>query len=452
MSLPSAFLNQIKLQLGEASALFVESLATSSPTAIRINPKKETNLSVETTENVSWNKNGFYLPQRPIFTLDPSFHAGAYYVQEASSMFLAYAIDQIDATNRPLRVLDLCAAPGGKSTLLASILHEDSLLLCNEVIKSRVGILQQNMEKWGYPNVHISNHDSKDFSALNGFFDVVVVDAPCSGEGLFRKDEKAIKEWSPENVQLCSARQRRILAEAVALVKEGGHLIYSTCTYNDAENEHNAKWLVNEMNLSTISLDPPSEWGIVKKELGYQFYPHLVKGEGLYLACFQKPSTTAGIKNSILRQTNFSMRKLPKKLLPIVSSYLEEAQRFDFFQKKNGQIVAILKSQVQDSILLDQHLFRKGLGLQMGQFKREDFIPSHQLALSTAISKQLPQLPLDKNQALKYLKKESFPIDAAQTGWMLAQYNGLNLGWLKVLKNRMNNYYPKEWRIRMAIP
>ena len=279
MNWPNEFTDRVKNDLGSTGENLIQALNEPPPVSIRFNPFKIKNWS-ENFEGVKWNPNGIYLPKRPVFTLDPYFHAGAYYVQEASSMFLEEAIKQTIELQKPLKVLDLAAAPGGKTTLLAGMLSSESLLLANEVIKSRYKILRQNVAKWGLPNVYTSNHDASGLTNLSGFFDVVVIDAPCSGEGMFRKDPQSAKEWSMENVKLCASRQKKILADAMNLLAEDGVLIYSTCTYNAEENELNAKWLHKSFPLDPMRLSLPEDWNITSGDYGYQFYPHQTKGEG----------------------------------------------------------------------------------------------------------------------------------------------------------------------------
>jgi 16S rRNA C967 or C1407 C5-methylase (RsmB/RsmF family) len=284
----SDFEAQMQSILGEEEwPLLAEALQNPAPVSIRYNPFKKVPV-VAALAPVPWSNGGYYLPQRPSFTLDPTFHAGAYYVQEASSMFIGRIVQQLLSTKEGIRALDLCAAPGGKSTDLLSNLPEGSLLIANEVIRSRYNILHQNMIKWGQSNVVCTNHDSRDFNQLAGFFDLILVDAPCSGEGLFRKDHKAREEWSVNNVQLCTGRQKRILADAVQMLAPGGYLLYSTCTYNRSENEENAKWLISEFGLTPQHLSLDKNWNIETREVGYQFYPHRLKGEGFYSAVLQK--------------------------------------------------------------------------------------------------------------------------------------------------------------------
>ena len=449
--LPPAFQEQMQAQLGADFPDFATALAQSTPVSIRINPRKAVYATTGLPQ-VPWCSEGFYLPERPSFTLDPLFQAGAYYVQEASSMLLNVALKQIVNLNRPLRVLDLCAAPGGKSTLLASALSPDSLLICNEVIRSRVSVLRENMDKWGYPNVAISNHDPEDMDKLAGFFDVVVVDAPCSGEGLFRKDPDAMQEWSEENVQLCSARQKRILAAAAPLLDEGGILIYSTCTYNDDENTENVQYLT-ENGFRNRPLDLPADWNVVEKKtgdaVGYQCYPYRVRGEGFFISVFQKTSFTASVK--LDARTFRSIRALRPRETASVSKWLQNPGEFSFWEKPNGDVMALPKSLEKTFLFLDSAIHNKGFGLEMGQFKGQDFIPSHALALSTAINQSLPAIALSKEDALRYFKKENLVFDEPVRGWLLAQYKGLNLGWVKGVGNRVNNYLPKDWRIRMDI-
>src|SRR5687768_8055824 len=249
---PQAFKKREQAHLGNQWDDFVNAHLQPSPISIRLNPHK---LSSETLlPSIPWTQYGKYLNDRPSFTLDPTFHGGKYYVQEASSMFLEQAFNQTTETTAPLDILDLCAAPGGKSTHLLSLMNQDSLLVSNEVIQSRAAILSENIQKWGYCNVAVTNNDPKDFQRLAGFFDVVVVDAPCSGEGLFRKDPTASKEWSEDAVALCSKRQQRILNDVWPALKTGGVLIYSTCTYNEMENEENLKMLRERYEPESISL------------------------------------------------------------------------------------------------------------------------------------------------------------------------------------------------------
>lgn len=450
MNLPENFIAQMQHILGAEYLAFAESLEQETPTAIRLNPRKKVSsdtLLGENLEVVKWNTDGRYLPQRPSFTLDPAFHAGAYYVQEASSMFVAEAIKQTLDFDKPLRVMDLCAAPGGKTTLLASLLNEKSLLVANEVIKSRVAPLKENLEKWGFPNYIVSNHDPEDMIDLEGFFDLVLTDAPCSGEGLFRKDPKARNEWSVDSVQLCSARQKRILQAAAMLVAPNGYLCYSTCTYNEKENQENAKWLTQTADFEEVKLNIPADWNITEKSFGYQFYPHKTKGEGFYLAIFRK---TQGSRAEVRGKVKFN--RVPQKKVELLKKWLAKPEYFEFYEKPEGAIVAIPTNLTNEYSTILRVLQKRSSGFEIGQFKGEDFIPSHDIALSTAISDDLPHVDLSKDDALKFLKKEQISVENAPNGWLLARYEGLNLGFMKVIGNRMNNYLPKEWRIRMDIP
>ncbi|MBC8153868.1 MAG: RNA methyltransferase [Bacteroidetes bacterium] len=452
LTLPDAFQAAMRAQLGDEYPAFVAALAQEPPVSIRVNPRKNY-LTTTTLKPVPWCVDGFYLPERPVFTLDPLFQAGAYYVQEASSMLLTTAMQQTARLDRPLRVLDLCAAPGGKSTLLVSLLHPDSLLVSNEVIRTRVPVLRENVEKWGFPNMVISNHDPDDFGALTGFFDVVLVDAPCSGEGLFRKDRQAVNEWSEASVHLCSARQKRILSAAAQLVTESGLLIYCTCTYNDDENLDNARYLTGQ-GFTSRPLDLPAEWGIVEKNLGdaigYQCYPHRVKGEGFFLSVFQqKHRLDIPVRQ---KPRGFkSLKALHPKQAAKLTGWLADPTTFSYWQKPNQDVIAIPIALENDLIWLDSSLHNKGFGLELGQFKGDDFIPSHALALSTAVSPTLPGIELNREDALRYFKKENLVLAEPTRGWLLARYQGLNLGWMKGVGTRVNNYLPKDWRIRMDL-
>ena len=450
MQLPKAFAEQMQAQLGSEWAAFLEALASPPPVSIRRHPLSEFKLE-ENAGKVKWNPDGLYLPKRPVFTLDPSFHAGAYYVQEASSMFVGQAVRQLTKPEAPILALDLCAAPGGKSTLLLSTLPQDSLVLANEVIRSRYQSLRHNLVKWGYSNSCSSMHDSREFSGLEGFFDLILVDAPCSGEGLFRKDPGATGEWSEEGVQLCAGRQKRILADAVKLLAPDGIMLFCTCTYNRQENEDNANWLKDTFGLHPEPIRLEADWGIVSSGMGYQFYPHRVRGEGFYLAAFRKtdgPSYHAPKLRSLAPR---GYQPLPGKVKDNLKEWAGELDALALFQNTAGKIIAFPKQHEERVAQLGHTLSRFQVGVELGQFKKNDFVPAHSLALSSLTASRIPQLDLQREAALRYLKKETIQVDEAPEGWALVTYQGLSLGWMKGLKNRINNYFPKEWRIRMEV-
>lgn len=448
MQLPEAFISQLRQQLGQSLGAFLDALDAPAPVSLHFNPFKTNSSLKENFDGVKWYSNGVYLPERPVFTLDPLFHAGQYYVQEASSMFLAEAVRQCVDWNKPLRVLDLAAAPGGKSTLLASILHPESFILCNEVIRSRFKIMEYNLVKWGTPNTHLSNHDSEDFSKLEGFFDLILLDAPCSGEGLFRKDEDAVGHWSEDHVNFCSLRQQRILKNTVPLLSPGGTLIYSTCTYNEQENESHGLWLEAEYGMEHYPLEFPETWNILHRNRGVQFYPHKVKGEGFYIACY---------KNHGGQETYYRSKNTPRVngLTAVekteLSRWLVQPEDYVYFKDHHEGVRAILKSHADMHQWVQKSLARYIPGTFLGTFKREQFIPSADLALSIMVSKDLPSVTLEREQALRFLKKEPPDLAEIPDGWALVTYQNLPLGWIKGIQNRVNNYYPKEWRIRMNI-
>lgn len=438
--------------LGAEYPDFEAALQTLPPVSIRMNALRHTpDHPYHTLPVVPWHPDGRYLPERPVFTLDPAFQAGAYYVQEASSMFLYEALRQTVDFSKRLKVLDLCAAPGGKSTLIASMLDPAAdLLVSNEVIRSRVNSLKENIEKWGAPNTAVSSAEASDFAGLEDWFDVVVTDAPCSGEGLFRKDPDAVREWSPANVELCAGRQRRILASAVSALTPGGVLVYSTCTYNTHENDHNADWVAREFDLDVLHLDVPPDWNVVATQQGYQFFPHKVRGEGFFIAVFRKKegpvrkhTPASGFKN---------LKPISKNQTPELERWLQPRAGQRFFQTPSGEVMAFPAALENEYLVLEKFIRTKWFGVNIGEFKGKDFIPGHGLALHQRVSETVPGIELNREQALLFLKKETFERTAdMHNGWMLARYKGLNLGWLKVLPNRMNNYLPPERRIRMDV-
>lgn len=439
MIYPENFISRIRLLLTDEDEIFFKSLEEPAPVSVRINPFKPGHHFLN-EEQVQWAVNGRYLPQRPSFTFDPLFHAGTYYVQEASSMFLEQAWKTINAGNKPVRVIDLCAAPGGKSTHLLSLMSNDSLLVSNEVIPNRNRVLQENISKWGTANCIVTQNKPEDFKNLPGYFDVVVVDAPCSGEGLFRKDKNAVAEWSESNVQMCSLRQREILKYAIECCATDGYIVYSTCTYEPSENDSSVDYCIENGCQPVMVGSIPQ--GVISTKYGYQFFPHRIKGEGFYLAVLQKkygreePPVSAKARN---------LKKLPL-FSELAKSYLIDSDAFTVIER-NEVLFAIPGQLVNDFQLLSSCLYLRQAGIPLGGFKGKDFLPSHQLALSIHSSKNLPFVELSEEDAIAYLRCDNIKTHTSQKGWVLANYKGFNLGWLKIMEGRTNNYYPKEWRI-----
>ena len=441
MELPELFEVRTRALLGEEYDSFVTALLADSPTSIRINPRKFTNKLK--FNPVLWSDYGYYIPQRPVFTMDPLFHAGSYYVQEASSMFLEQAVRQHLHEKNPL-VLDLCAAPGGKSTHLASLLNGKGLLVSNEIIRSRAKILAENLTKWGAPNVVITNNDPRDFSKYNGLFDLIVVDAPCSGEGMFRKDPQSIGEWSVNNIHLCSERQRRIVADVFPALKAGGLLVYSTCTYNRDEDEDNVKWIMEELGAELLPVKTDDSWNVMDSGSGYRFFPHKTKGEGFFLSVLMKTKeeNTFRIKSGKNEKTQKNQ---------IFNSLNEWILDDDYKQIIRSEDVSAIPSGFFDLIsVLEKELKVMQSGVLLGRVKGKDVLPDISLALSWIINKQVFHVEkLTWEEAIAYLRKDNLYFPEAPHGWILLQFQGQLLGWVKNLGNRVNNAYPQEWRIRM---
>lgn len=449
----AAFVARMRDLLGGEYAAFEAALVGAAPVAIRLHPRKRAPVLPE-GDPVPWNAQGRYLTSRPSFTLDPAFHAGAYYVQEASSMFVAEALRQTlrhDPATRPLLALDLCAAPGGKSTLLLDALPPDSLVVCNEAIKSRFAALEENIEKWGYPNVALTRADAAEFAGLEA--DLILVDAPCSGEGMFRKDPRAIAEWSEEYAAFCALRQARILRDADAALRPGGLLVYSTCTYNPAENEEMADMLIRELDYEPLTLKIPATWGAVETRRGLRFYPHRLRGEGFFISALRKKGEGGAGRGHATRHTRIEFKRLTplnRAQRDTAASWLDAPEDYAFYQTPNQQMLALPQALLPLYARLDALVTEKRFGLEMGQIKGRELVPTHALALNLALRAPIPRLSLDLGQALRFLRKEplSVPHDAP-SGWTLAQYEELGLGWLKVLPNRANNYLPASRRILM---
>ena len=459
MNLPQAFIERTRQLLGdEAYTQFEEALQTETPVSIRPNRMK-CSQPVE-GEPIPWVSSGSYLNNRPTFTFDPLFHAGCYYVQEASSMFVERVLQEY--VKEPVVMLDLCAAPGGKSTLCRSALPEGSLLVANEVMRNRSQILAENLIKWGHPEVVVTNNDPADFTDLTHLFDVILTDVPCSGEGMFRKDQVAVDEWSLENVDICWKRQRRILADIWPALKPGGILIYSTCTFNREEDEDNVAWIAKELDADVLSVPVEDSWGITGNLTGkdfpvYRFLPHKTKGEGFFLGVLKKrgdvlDETPRRFLKTSARLDKKKKGKDAKQPLVVpkeVKVWLEDSSEYALAMKDTN-VVAFPKAYENEYALLQQTLKVIHAGITLGEIKGKDLIPHHSLAMSTALaSDAFPKAEVTYEQAIAYLRKEGLILDAdVPRGYVLLTYQDILLGFVKNIGNRANNLYPQEWRIR----
>jgi 16S rRNA C967 or C1407 C5-methylase (RsmB/RsmF family)/NOL1/NOP2/fmu family ribosome biogenesis protein len=446
---PSGFVQRIRNQKYIDSEALLEALEEPSPVSIRINPSKWS-MVPEHSEQVPYCNNGYYLQTRPSFTLDPLFHSGCYYPQEASSMFLEQAIKQSTGSLDNVRVLDLCGAPGGKSTHLIDLIGPRSLLVTNDVIRSRASVLSETVTKWGSGNIIVTQNDPSAFRKLKGYFDIILVDAPCSGEGMFRGNV-AVDEWSQENAAHCSERQKRILMDVWPALKENGLLLYSTCTFNPAENEENIKWLTDKHEAESLSLNITDFEGITEIDYqgikGYGFYPGKIRGEGFFMSVIRK----SGIQEP---GTAKSQRKPELKPGREDMAVVEKWTDFPAAKiLKWGEQVLAVPCGMDEYLYLFQNLKIVKPGTTISVVKGKDYLPSHDLVLSDHLKKNaFFSDELDLSEALKFLKRDNFIFHNATKGWNIATYKNINLGFFKNLGNRVNNYFPVAWRIRMNLP
>ena len=442
MNLPEPFVSRTQELLKEELPAFLDALDYPSPVSVRVNDKME---YLPSDDTVKWCDAGYYLAERPVFTLDPLLHAGVYYVQEASSMFLQQALNRFVAPQSV--VLDLCAAPGGKSTLISQYLSTHGMLVSNEIIRSRAYILAENLIKWGNDTVVVSNNEPKDFQRLPSFFDAVVVDAPCSGEGMFRKDAGAVGEWSEENVMMCARRQRQILTDVWDTLKKDGILIYSTCTYNREENEENVSWMETKLGAELLRLNTDAFPEITVSDKGYRFFPHKTRGEGFFLSVLRKTSDAPSlrIKKQDKRQqkSEFNETELKNRLI--------EPENWKIHTDNN--MISAFRTKFSDKVeLLKSNLHIMHYGITLYEIKGRDLIPHTSLALSKSIQlENVLQAEVELRDALLFLKKETISLSETEKGFVLIKYRNIPLGWVKNLGNRCNNLYPNEWRIRMKI-
>ncbi|MDD7317534.1 MAG: hypothetical protein SOZ80_07595 [Prevotella sp.] len=445
--LPEEFINITRSMFGEDLwQVFLKAFDEPAPASIRLNTDKITVGSMASAaERVAWCDNGYYLKERPQFTFDPLLHAGAYYVQEASSMFLQHVMKHVSGSE-PVVMIDMCAAPGGKSTAASTVLPEGSLIVSNEPVPQRANILAENIQKWGMQNVVVTNNRPQELRRTGIVADIILCDVPCSGEGMFRKDEGAIAEWSIRNVERCRALQREIVAEAWQCLKQGGTMIYSTCTFNSRENEENVRWICENLDAEVVDIPTEKEWNITGSLLAdfnekvYRFIPGMTRGEGLFMA--------------VLRKNGECNQRMPKTKRQVggdrtVEGWIMNPENYITEGLKQG-ITAIPKRWYALAKHLAGTLKVVHQGVRLGTIKGRDIVPDQCLALSTALRRDaFTTAEVDRKTATDYLRKEAVTLsDDVERGFVLLTYRDMPLGFVKNLGNRANNLYPAEWRIK----
>lgn len=441
--LPTAFQTQMHRLLGQSASSFFESLTQAPPVSIRLHPTKAKGLAPQGAP-IPWCQTGFYLPERPVFTLDPAFQGGAYYVQEAHSMSIENAFKALFPNPSGLNVLDLCAAPGGKSTHLLSLLPNDSLLVANEVIRSRAKILRNNLWRWGQNHCAVTSLDPVYLGRYEGFFDLLITDVPCSGEGLFRRDNEAITHWSPEQVDHAAQRQKRILADIWPALKEGGFLFYSTCTYNPQENEALLDWVCQELGAQRLAVPELNNLPALSPQPGlWHFYPHLSQGEGFTLGVLQKTSHGGRWKP---RKKGKKLVSLPSKEQEYLNPWIEQVAPF----VNDDHIFALSEKLSPEQRSLLAELPTLSTGIPVGKLSNKGLIPNPALAFAPDLSQAISRVSLSYTQAQQLLNKTLLDVDAPR-GWHLATHQGIGLAWIKKIPGRINNYYPTPWRILMDL-
>lgn len=459
MNLPIEFEKKMKAFLGDEWDDFLYSYDNNRFQALRFNtlkvqsPKERMRilktLKISSEKKVSWANEAYYFDENVRPGKHPYHEMGLYYIQEPSAMSAAALL----APKPGMRVLDLCAAPGGKSTQLATYLGDSGLLVSNEINTQRSRILSQNIERMGIKNAIVTNEDSFVLAShFPGFFNAIQVDAPCSGEGMFRKLPEAIEQWSMENVAICAARQKEILDNAAVMLKPGGVIVYSTCTFSKEENEDVIEYF----------LERHPDFTLEEME---RFWPHKVDGEGHFVAKLVRRGSvdtdlkadrkTKKNKNSKNRK-NETKPALTKENMKLLSEFLDETISEDMAAWiKNSRLVMFGEQLYR---LPDMEVDIKGLkvqraGLHIGEFKKQRFEPSHSLALALKLSeaKNVVKLTLDDPQTTGFFNGQSVMLSDEQTaeckkGWALVCVDGYPAGWGKVNGAQVKNHYPKGLR------
>ena len=441
MKLPDEFIEQLQALLSDEWQALAEAITSSEPSvAVRVNEARGVGLP-DDVRHVPWCPQGFYLDDRPAFTFDPDWHAGRYYVQDASSMFMTHVIRSL--IQEPVRYLDLCAAPGGKTTAAIQALPQQSLVVANEIVPPRARVLADNVIRWGNPRCVVTSNAPSHYGKLDAFFDVIATDVPCSGEGMMRKDDEAVAQWSPALVEQCAQRQREILADVWPALRPGGLLIYSTCTYNRQENEEIADFIVRELGGTSLEVPIEQAWKIHPAITSdchcYRFMPHRVDGEGLFMAVFRKDGNAP-------RQDIRIKEKSTKKCDEIGKNWL--AKPNEYVVEQQGDLsIAVPQDLRREVAALRTSLNVLHVGVELATIMGRKTVPNHALAMSTARAQDaFPVCEVDYPTAVRYLRGESITIDAPQ-GYVLIAHQGAVLGFANNLVNRANNLYPKPQRI-----
>lgn len=477
MTLPEGFAQMMQRLDNVDSNALIKALGQPPAVSIRYNRRKAPIASLyDGAIPVTWCEDGRYLPSRPVFTLNPLMHSGSFYVQDASSMIYqtiaAILAARVRYDDSPLHVLDLCAAPGGKTTAIINALADHDVIIANEYVPARAMVLRENIAKWGFPGTAVTNAPTEAFGRCGEIFDIVAVDAPCSGEGMMRKETVAVEQWSEGLVRQCAALQREIVSHAVDCLRPGGFLIYSTCTFNPIENEENAIAIAEAHGLEMIKLPLPPEWGIAPScsadVPALRFMPHITRGEGLFVCVMRKPGkkntketvtrpvqsvdmTTKAIhkggNTKSVRDRNY--RNAGKtQLPPIPADWLQQQE--NYCCRFDGKTLSMLPVALDQLIEKLQGVKILSAGVTTAELKGREWAPTSQLALSTAFNPEAFKIvDVDEETALSYLRHEALRLpESTPRGFVAIAFNGYPLGMAKNVGNRANNLYPTAWRIR----
>ncbi|MDE6669814.1 MAG: rRNA cytosine-C5-methyltransferase [Muribaculaceae bacterium] len=477
MTLPEGFAQMMQRLDNVNSNALIEALSQPQVVSIRTNKRKATAVPLyDDATPVAWCEDGVYLPSRPVFTLNPLMHAGCFYVQDASSMIYqtiaTILTAQLRHDDRPLHILDLCAAPGGKTTAIINALADHDIIVANEYVPARAAVLRENIAKWGFPGAAVTNASAEILGRCGELFDIVAVDAPCSGEGMMRKEVAAVEQWSESLVHQCAALQREIVGHAVECLRPGGFLIYSTCTFNPIENEENAIAIAETYGLEMITLPLPPEWNIAPScrtgVPALRFMPHITRGEGLFVCVMRKPDEVnreyedrnlpkgnatsskamcnSGKTKTIHRteQRNTGKVQLP----PLPADWLQKQE--EYRSRFDGKILSMLPVALDEIINKLKGVKILSAGVTTAELKGREWAPASQLALSTAFNPEAFKIvDVNEETALSYLRHEALQLpDTTTRGFVVIAFKGFPLGMVKNIGNRANNLYPTAWKIR----